>query len=121
MGKCEGETVGAAIGARGGRGSCEISEVIVYPLYPRPLRLPPPQPCARAVVRLGGKRDRGTGIKLSLSYNRSRSAVTARRGATSRKELVERTGKGLHHPTEALDSRSAFGGDGGKVQGKGTI
>ena len=70
--------------------------------------------CALLCASVGSGTD-GLVPSLSFPYNRSRSAVTARRDATSRKELVERTRNGFHHLTEALNTRSAFGDDGGKV------
>jgi len=88
---------------------------VTVPLYPCPLRLPPATTAAlraRALVRLGGKRDReiGTKLFLFLQSKPKRDYNTTRRHVTQR--AVERTRNGFHHLTEALNSRSAFGGDG---------
>lgn len=56
-----------------------------------PCGLPPHQPCVRAVVRLGGKRDRGTGTKpfLFLQSKTKRGYSTTRRHVTQRARSKE--------------------------------
>lgn len=83
--------------------------------------MPPPPPSslafatnpARARSRVAGKRDRRSGTNLFLFFHFEAEAVTARRGATSRGDLVERTGTDSISPTEALNTRRHSGGDWG--------
>lgn len=92
------------------------------PLYPRPLRsatTPALRARCCALRWEAGPRDWYQAFPFLTIEDEARLQHDA--APRHAKSSFKRTRKGFHHLTEELNSSSAFGGDGGKVQGKGMV
>jgi hypothetical protein len=109
---------------RGGK-ICEISDVIVPPLHPRPLSLPP-TPCAPAPARVAGEAEpRDWYQAFPFPYIRSRSGCCLQHDAAPRHAETLGASKEPERPhggaLNSLGWHSVRGGGRLRVQGEGMV